>query len=151
MYKLNHDVIRWFVDSFVGNDVSVVEQDGRVLLVPDEVRDENGAFDEDNAYVIAERIADNKVVEQETPLGTLVAEVSSDPSYPGIWVSIRDTGPEGDGCENELALIEVCDNDADTNVPVGEKRIVTRVYGDLDGDEYTDRVEHYHGGGDSEL
>lgn len=41
--------------------------------------------------------------EVETPLGTIIAEVSSDEAYPGVWLSFR---INGDTYEKTVALLE---------------------------------------------
>ncbi len=72
----------------------------------------------------------------KTPLGHLIARPSfGEPDFPGIWVMLRRPFIEQD---LPLVLVEFTADEAD----VDGGNIITRVYGDALGDEYTDRVVH---------
>ncbi len=77
---------------------------------------------------------------EDTPLGTLVAESSSDPDHPGVYVFLRKPGC---GEEIVLALVEFTDDDDDDNMPK-EGGIVTRIWMDADPDaaDYSHRFFH---------
>lgn len=72
----------------------------------------------------------------ETPVGCIMAQASTDPENPGIWVSLRKPGEE---YEPTLALVEYTKDEADH---LGRSALITRVWGDTEQDEYTDRVLH---------
>ena len=78
-----------------------------------------------------------RAVMAHTPLGTIIATRTSDPEHPGIWLDLR--LPQS-GIEIPLGLVEYSADDAD--FPEGEGHIITRVWGDGEQEEYTDRVVH---------
>lgn len=79
----------------------------------------------------------------KTPLGDIVAEASTDPENPGIWISLQRPGEEYDPT---LALVEYTKDEADNQ---GRSALITRVWGNVERDEYTDRIVHsrLQGGG----
>lgn len=90
------------------------------------------------ADAVAEKLcheAKKSCLSVKTPLGDIVAEVSEDRENPGIWVSIQQ--PEKDR-EPTLALVEYTATEADLRGP----SLITRVWGDADQEDYTDRVVH---------
>ncbi len=74
----------------------------------------------------------------KTPFGTLVAEPTSDPNYPGIWVSLVEE-KDGEEVEKTLALVETHDYQDGT----GSIRLLA--YRDLDDDDFTDEKFFFHG------
>ena len=66
----------------------------------------------------------------ETPIGEIFARKSGDPAYPGICLDLRRVGSNG---EMPLVLVEFDDT---------TKKIVTRVWGDSQVEDYTVKVEH---------
>ena len=81
------------------------------------------------------KIADDKLL-VETPFGTLVAYASIDPNYPGIYIDLR---REEFVEDMPVALIEATDTEGD--VPEG-RNLITRVWGDGQDQDYTERVIH---------
>ena len=73
-------------------------------------------------------------IEVLTPLGTLVAEPSTDPDYPGIWVSLRNEN----GFELNMALVEYENFEEDPN----KGKWITRVWGDAFNEDYTNITVH---------
>lgn len=71
----------------------------------------------------------------KTPLGDIVAEVSTDSSYPGVWVTLH---REGESYVLTLALVEYTATETDLEAPA----IITRVWADVEQEEHTDRVIH---------
>lgn len=71
----------------------------------------------------------------ETPLGVIIVTPTDDPDHPGIWVDLRRTDVDQDAT---LALIEFCNDDVD----MVESNIVTRVWEDVCGSDYSTRVVH---------
>lgn len=76
----------------------------------------------------------------ETPFGALVAEPTSDPNYPGIWISLIEK-KDGEEVEEPLALVESHD------MKDGGGYIRLLAYTDLDCDDYTDEKFFCHKGG----
>lgn len=72
----------------------------------------------------------------KTPLGDIVAEASTDPENPGIWILLQRPGEEYDPT---LALVEYTKDEAENP---GRSALITRVWGDVEQDEYTDRILH---------
>lgn len=71
----------------------------------------------------------------KTPLGDIVAEASTDPDNPGVWVSLHQ---DGEDYEPTLALVEYTADEGD----MSKSALITRVWRDTEQDEYTDRVVH---------
>ena len=69
----------------------------------------------------------------KTPLGDLIVEEAVDPEHPGVYVDMG-----SDDGEIPLALVEFCKDEADADRP----SIITRVWGDSEKEDYTDRVVH---------
>ena len=78
---------------------------------------------------------DTPKMEAETPLGTLTAYKSTDPAHPGIYIDLC-----RDGKEVPLALVEYTKDDVDKDID--EDAIVTRIWGDADQEDYTERIIH---------
>lgn len=79
----------------------------------------------------------NERIEVKTVFGTLTAEPSCNPDYPGIWISITQPHPDGNGTyEQSLALIESWE-DLDL---AGTYVLRVGVYGNLEGEEMTHDV-----------
>jgi len=137
------------------DELAVADKAGRLVILPDE-----GYADKDGeealrramwdcnyknngvtrfaADAIAEKLcceAQKVRMSVKTPLGDIVAEPSTDPENPGIWVWLHQ--PEKD-YEPALALVEYTKDEADRRRPA----LITRVWGDAEQDEYTDRVVH---------
>ena len=72
-------------------------------------------------------------MEVKTSIGTLVARINNEPEYPGIDIVFV---PNGETYEVNVALIEVshAENDLLAN------KIVARVWGNSDEEDYTHRV-----------
>lgn len=68
-----------------------------------------------------------------TPMGTLVGELATDSEHPGISVDL-----DVNGKRIPLALVEFCKDEGDLEEP----HIITRVWGDDQIEDYTDRVVH---------
>ena len=79
----------------------------------------------------------------DTPFGILVVEKSSDPNYPGVWVSLIEE-INGEEVEETLALIETHD------LKDGNGYIRLLAYTNLDKDEETHELFYYHKGNDEE-
>jgi len=76
------------------------------------------------------------IIRVETPLGALIARPShGEPDYPGIYIDLRRMDADHDCL---LDLIEYTSNEAD----IEGGSIISRVYGDAQEDEYTDRIVH---------
>ena len=75
-------------------------------------------------------------IEVKTDFGTLIAEPSTDPNYPGIWVIITQPDDEGE-YETSLALIEAAQ---DSEFPDSEKKLRVLVWADPDSEDYTDKI-----------
>ena len=91
------------------------------------------------ADAIAEKLchgAQKTRLSVKTPLGDIAAVASTDPDNPGIWVLLHKPGEE---YEPTLALVEYTKDEADH---LGRSALITRVWGDVEQDEYTDRVLH---------
>lgn len=72
----------------------------------------------------------------ETPLGAIVVRSSGgDEEHPGIWIDLRRPDADSDA---PLALVEFVDDEADLD----GQNIVTRVWGDVNNDEYSERIVH---------
>ena len=69
----------------------------------------------------------------KSPMGTLVGEVATDSGHPGISVDL-----DVNGNRVPLALVEFCNDEGDLKEP----HIITRVWGDDQKKDYTDRVVH---------
>jgi len=76
-------------------------------------------------------------LEVDTPLGTIIARGANDGVHPGILLSLI---REDRQCDIPLALVEFAADDAD--LPEGEPNLITRVWGDGEQEDYTDRVVH---------
>lgn len=86
------------------------------------------------------QFVENKTMAVETPLGILKASAATDPNHPGIYI---DLVLPGTTAEVSLALVEFCDvSDMDTDV-LGTKQIITRIWGDDEKEDYTDRIIHH--------
>ena len=72
--------------------------------------------------------------EVETPLGTLIAKISTDHDYPGIDIVLR----KPEGYEINVALVEVPCYDNDSL----QGKLVTRVWGEEDEEDYTHLIVH---------
>jgi len=85
---------------------------------------------------VVDRIqADADRITVKTPLGDIVAEASSDSDNPGVWISLH---RDGEDYESTLALVEYTATEADQKGP----QLITRVWGDAQQEDYTDRVVH---------
>lgn len=85
----------------------------------------------------AEESSNPPSIRVETPLGTLVAKLSgfTAEGYPGIVIElVREKS------SLTLALIEFINTEAD--LEEGQGYIITRVWGEGENDEYTDRIVH---------
>ncbi len=80
-------------------------------------------------------LADADRITVKTPLGDIVAEASTDSDNPGVWVSLHQ---DGEDYEPTLALVEYTATEADREDP----QLITRVWGDGQQEDYTDRVVH---------
>lgn len=69
----------------------------------------------------------------KTQMGTLIGELATDPEHPGISVDL-----DVNGQRIPLALVEFCNDEGDLD----ESHIITRVWGDDQIEDYTDRVVH---------
>ena len=69
----------------------------------------------------------------ETPLGNLIVEEAVDPEHPGVYVDLA-----ADGGNIAMALVEYCQDEADAEGP----NLITRIWGDSEKEDYTDRVIH---------
>ena len=90
------------------------------------------------ADAIAEKLSREAVktrLSVKTPVGDIVAEASGSSEYPGIWISLHQPGED---YEPSLALVEFTSSEAD----VEGSALITRVWGDGQQEEYTDRVVH---------
>lgn len=125
-YKLDEAQMNDLLANFLGDKVTI-EKVGSELRVVSKNNPES-------PYIIGK--LDDRIV-QPTSLGDLVAVPSRDPKYPGIWVSMDDGK-----YDNALVLVEACDHDADSEVKPGETAIVTRVFKNLNDDEWTHRIQH---------
>lgn len=136
-------------------ELAAADKVGRVVILPDvsctdadgeealrramwDCNYKNNGVTRFTADAIAEKLsheAQKVRMSVKTPLGDIVAEPSTDPENPGIWVSLHQ--PEKD-YEPALALVEYTKDEADRRRPA----LITRVWGDAEQDEYTDRVVH---------
>lgn len=73
----------------------------------------------------------------ETSLGTIISQSSLDPDHPGIYIDLQ---KEEGGPQMALALVELCADEADQ--PEAKPKLITRVWGDGEQDEYTVRIIH---------
>ena len=80
-------------------------------------------------------ITDDKL-RVETPFGTLIAYASVDPDYPGIYIDMQRDGMDGD---MGVALVEYTETEADIE---NSGHLITRVWGDGQDQDYTERVVH---------
>lgn len=71
----------------------------------------------------------------KTPMGDIVVEASTDSDNPGVWISFHRDEEE---YEPTLVLVEYTATEADHKGPA----IITRVWGEAENGEYTDRVIH---------
>lgn len=72
----------------------------------------------------------------ETKLGAIIVRSSGgDEEHPGIWIDLRRTDA---GLDAPLALIEFVDDEAD----IDGENIITRIWGDVNNDEYSERIVH---------
>ena len=78
----------------------------------------------------------NNPIHVHTPLGTLVVTANTDDEYPGILVDLRRPAFDHDA---PIALIEFTNSETDFE---GEGRIITRIWGNVSQDDYSDRVVH---------
>lgn len=72
-------------------------------------------------------------IEVDTPLGTIIAEVSSDQSYPGIWLSFasaKDLNDDGTPWERTIALLEAS-SDQSVELKVWADKRQTEDYTDV--------------------
>ena len=69
----------------------------------------------------------------KTKLGTILVYETGSPEYPGIWIDL-----ERDGQTAPLAVVEYTETEADFEKPA----IITRVWGDVTLEDYSDRVIH---------
>ncbi len=90
------------------------------------------------ADAIAEKLcgeAQKKRLMVKTPLGEIVAEASTDPDNPGVWVSLYQFIEDR---MLRLALVEYTADEAD----VDGHAIITRIWQNAKADEYTNRIIH---------
>ena len=73
----------------------------------------------------------------DTPKGTLVAYAGTDPDYPGIYIDLQ---RPGFGVDAPLVLTECTQTEADMRE--GAPHIITRIWGSVVEEEYTDRIVH---------
>lgn len=73
----------------------------------------------------------------DTPLGTLVAYAGTDPEYPGIYIDLQRPGFSVDA---PLVLTECTETEGD--LEDGVPQIITRIWGPVTEEEYSDRVVH---------
>lgn len=73
----------------------------------------------------------------ETPLGIIIVKKAVDHNHPGVYVDLRRPGCEVDA---PLAMVEFSADDAD--YPDGEPHIISRIWGDAQQEDYTERVVH---------
>ena len=80
----------------------------------------------------------DKRLKVKTQYGTLIAEPSGDPDYPGIWISLARTRDGGDGeYEVNLVLAEALqDPDSDS-----QSVLRVMVWSDPEQEDYTHRIE----------
>ena len=71
-----------------------------------------------------------------TPLGMLVVKASTDMNNPGVYIDFRQPGCDSDV---PVALVEVTSDEADVG---GKPILITRIWGDLMLEEYTNRIIH---------
>lgn len=88
-------------------------------------------------FRMSELYASPSSLRVETPLGTIIARINTDPDYPGIWLDLRRPDVDDD---MPLALVEFCQDEGD--LPDGKPNIITRVWADGGKDEYTNRIVH---------
>lgn len=122
-------------------DVSYTDADGEEALrrAMWDCNYKNNGVTRFAANAIAEKLcheAQKVRLSVKTPLGDIAAVASADPDNPGIWVSLHKPGEE---YEPTLALVEYTKDEADH---LGRSALITRVWGDVEQDEYTDRVLH---------
>lgn len=138
------------------DELAAADKAGRVVILPDvsctdadgeealrramwDCNYKNNGVTRFAADAIAEKLcheAQKVRLSVKTPLGDIAAVASADPDNPGIWVSIHKPGEE---YEPTLALVEHTKDEADH---LGRSALITRVWGDVEQDEYTDRVLH---------
>lgn len=79
-------------------------------------------------------------IEVKTAFGMLIAEPSSDPDYPGVWISIMrprtEEGEEGE-YEANLALVESMQ---DSEFPDSKKKLRVLVWANPDREDYTEEI-----------
>ena len=78
-----------------------------------------------------------KKIKVHTQYGTLVAEPSGDPDYPGIWISLvkpRDEGNDGE-YEVNLVLVESAQD------PDNKSELRVLVWSDPNREDYTHNIE----------
>ena len=131
------------------------DKDGRLVILPDrshtnadgeealrramwECNYKNNGVTRFTADAIAAKLSREAVktrLSVKTPVGDIVAEASGSSEYPGIWISLHQPGED---YEPSLALVEFTSSEAD----VEGSALITRVWGDGQQEEYTDRVVH---------
>lgn len=74
-------------------------------------------------------------IEVKTSLGTIVVTPSIDPENPGVYIDLAREGHP----PMSLALVEATCDEADQE---GKCKMITRVWGDAEDEDYTDRVVH---------
>lgn len=132
------------------------DKDGRLVILPDkshtdaegeealrramwECNYKNNGVTRFTADAIAEKLSretKQSSLSVKTPLGDIMAEVDGSSEHPGIWISLHHPGEVH---ERSLALVEYTKDEADY---LGRSALITRVWGDVEQDEYTDRILH---------
>ena len=109
----------WMIDNIQKNDCELdikETEDGLIVGLTTEF------FDDDRLKV-------------ETQFGTLIAEPSGDPDYPGVWISI--TQPRGDGDGEYEANLVLVESGKD---PDGESGLRVLVWSDPEKEDYTHSI-----------
>lgn len=73
----------------------------------------------------------------ETPLGTIVVAKAVDPNHPGVYIDLKRPG-----CEVDMPLAMVEFDHEESDLPEGQARIISRIWGDAMQEDYTVRVVH---------
>lgn len=121
-------------------DVTCTDADGEEALrrAMWDCNNRNNGVTRFAADAIAEKLcgeAPKKRLMVKTPLGHIMAEASTDPDNPGVWVSLYQFIEDR---VLRLALIEYTADEAD----VDGHAIITRIWQNAKADEYTNRIIH---------
>lgn len=107
------------------------------LLIADRVLLKNISWDDLEEQGFCHAPAESGEMQIKTPLGTIIVKKAVDSDHPGVYIDLRRPGCEVDV---PLAMVEYARDEADTLN--GEPHIISRIWGDVREESYSDRVIH---------